>query len=80
MSTNTSIRVVHRNLRWEVSVNGTTRPREDWFFSQGRAVTHALERASELGADMIRIESWDGTVESWVDARGNRITPLPLAG
>lgn len=42
------LRVVPRNLRWEVSVNGVTRRLIDWLCTKERAVEHALERAHEL--------------------------------
>lgn len=42
------IRVVPRNLRWEVSVNGATRRLIDWLCTKDRAVDHAYERAREL--------------------------------
>jgi hypothetical protein len=42
------LRVVPRNLRWEVSVNGVTRRLIDWLCTKERAVDHALERAQEL--------------------------------
>lgn len=37
-----------RNLRWEVSYNGVTRPMIDWLCSRERAVDHALEIAEDL--------------------------------
>jgi len=41
--------VVHaRDLRWEVSHNGVTRPMVDWLFSRERAIEHAYEIANEL--------------------------------
>jgi hypothetical protein len=42
------LRVVPRNLRWEVSVNGVTRRLIDWLCTKERAIDHALERAREL--------------------------------
>ena len=42
------LRVVPRNLRWEVSVNGVTRRLIDWLCTKERAIDHAFERASEL--------------------------------
>jgi hypothetical protein len=42
------LRVIPRNLRWEVSVNGVTRRLIDWLCTKERAVDHALERAREL--------------------------------
>ena len=47
-STSPEIVVVKRNLRWEVSVRGCTRPMIDWLCTKERAVEHALELASEL--------------------------------
>jgi len=42
------VRVVPRNMRWEVEVNGTTRRLIDWLCTKERAIDHALERANEL--------------------------------
>ena len=42
------IRVIPRNLRWEVSVNGVTRRLIDWLCTKDRAIDHALEQAREL--------------------------------
>lgn len=42
------LRVIPRNLRWEVSINGVTRRLIDWLCTKERAVDHALERAREL--------------------------------
>ena len=44
----TEIRVVPRNLRWEVSLNSVTRPMIDWLCTKDRAIDHAFERAYEL--------------------------------
>jgi hypothetical protein len=41
------LRVVPRNLRWEVSVNGVTRRLIDWLCTKERAIEHALEQARE---------------------------------
>jgi hypothetical protein len=41
------LRVVPRNLRWEVSVNGVTRRLIDWLCTKERAIDHALEQARE---------------------------------
>ena len=42
------LRVIPRNLRWEVSVNGVTRRLIDWLCTKERAIDHALEQAREL--------------------------------
>lgn len=42
------LRVVPRNLRWEISVNGVTRRLIDWLCTKERAIDHAFERAREL--------------------------------
>ena len=42
------VRVIPRNLRWEVSVNGLTRRLIDWLCTKDRAIEHAFERAEEL--------------------------------
>ncbi|MDF2692702.1 MAG: hypothetical protein K0S65_1085 [Labilithrix sp.] len=44
------VRIRHRNLRWEVSVDGLTRPLVDWLCTRERAIEHALQLARELGA------------------------------
>jgi hypothetical protein len=41
------LRVVPRNLRWEVSVNGVTRRLIDWLCTKERAIEHAFEQARE---------------------------------
>jgi hypothetical protein len=68
------IRVIHRNLRWEVSIDGLTRPLEDWFFSEDRAVERALETARELDAPFVAVERSDGTVSYWLRADGERFS------
>ena len=40
--------VERRNLRWEVSHNGVTRPMVDWLCTRERAVDHAVEIAERL--------------------------------
>jgi hypothetical protein len=55
--------VVHRNLRWEVRVNGVARPLIDWLCTKERAIDHAHERALEIDAKVIVIEGPDWTVE-----------------
>ena len=57
------IRVVRRNLRWEVSTGGVTRPMLDWLCTKERALDHARERAEEVRADLIVVERIDGTIE-----------------
>ena len=42
------LRVIPRNLRWEVSVNGVTRRLIDWLCTKERAIDHAFEQAREL--------------------------------
>lgn len=41
------LRVVPRNLRWEVSVNGVTRRLIDWLCTKERAIEHAFDEARE---------------------------------
>ena len=62
------VRVSHRNLRWEVSLNGHTRRMIDWLCSKERAVDHAVERALEVSrregiAALVVIEGADGVTE-----------------
>jgi hypothetical protein len=57
------VQVVHRNLRWEVRVNGVARPLIDWLCTKERALDHAQERALEVDAKVIVIEGYDWTVE-----------------
>jgi hypothetical protein len=42
------VRIRHRNLRWQVDVDGVTRPLVDWLCTRERAIEHALQRAREL--------------------------------
>lgn len=42
------VRVIPRNLRWEVEVHGVTRRMIDWLCTKERAIDHAIERAREL--------------------------------
>lgn len=44
------VRIRHRNLRWEVAVDGVTRPLVDWLCTRERAIEHALEIARELAS------------------------------
>jgi hypothetical protein len=67
------LRVIPRNLRWEVSVNGVTRRLIDWLCTKDRAVDHALERARELlrwetgeAKAVVIVERLDHTVEERV--------------
>ena len=55
--------VVPRNMRWEVSVGGVTRRLIDWLCTKDRAVEHALERAREVNAKSIVVETRDGRVD-----------------
>ena len=64
METSAVVEVIHRNLRWEVAVDGVTRPRIDWFYSAVRAIDHARELASDLGAETVSVVQWDGTVDA----------------
>ena len=62
------VRVVHRNRRWEVSVNGKTRPMIDWLCTKERAIELALERAAEVARSektpvTFLCQSIDGEVE-----------------
>lgn len=54
-----SVVVRHRNLRWEVSVDGTTRRMIDWLCTKERALEHALELARVLssgpGGEPVRV-------------------------
>jgi len=53
------VRVVPRNLRWEVRVGGVARPMLDWLCTKERAIEHAIERAREVDARVIVIEGPD---------------------
>jgi hypothetical protein len=57
------VRVVYRNLRWEVRVNGAARPMIDWLCTKDRAIEHAEERARESEARVIVVEGSDWSVE-----------------
>lgn len=67
--------VVHyRNLRWEVSCDGITRPMIDWLFSRERAVEHAYEMADELrsrGKTRVLVRVDDGA-DGWEELLGAR--------
>lgn len=51
------VRFTH--LRWEVALDGRTRPRIDWLCTRERAIAHALELARELldgaGREVVRV-------------------------
>jgi hypothetical protein len=61
--------VVPRHQRWEVSVGGVTRRLVDWLCTKERAVEHALERAREVQAKRVVIETRDGRVDEiiWLE-------------
>lgn len=61
------VHVLPRNLRWELSVHGVTRPMLDWFYSKNRAVTYALQRAHDVGARVVVVERQDHSVEEVID-------------
>ena len=56
------VRVVPRNLRWEVVADGVTRRMIDWLCTKERAIDHALERAKEFDAVAVVVEHVDGSV------------------
>ena len=60
------VQVVHRNLRWEVRVNGVARPLIDWLCTKERAIEHAHERALEIGAGVIVVEGYGWTIEDLI--------------
>lgn len=74
------VRVIPRNLRWEVEVNGVTRRLIDWLCTKDRAIEHAVERARELlrcegtGQAVVVVERADHSEEErvlvapWQDA------------
>ena len=55
--------VVPHNMRWEVRVRGFARPMIDWLCTKERAVEHALERAREMQARSVVIETWNGNID-----------------
>ncbi len=61
MSTST-VRVIHRHLRWEVATNGVIRPLHDWLCTRERALDHAFERAREEGIELVTVETGEGIV------------------
>lgn len=71
------LRVIPRNLRWEVATNGVTRRLIDWLCTKERAIDHAVERARELlqwesGAEAIVIvERPDHTEEQRLIVAGS---------
>jgi hypothetical protein len=58
-----AVLVIPRNRRWEVSVGGVTRRLIDWLCTKDRAIEHALERAREVQAKSVVIETCDGHVD-----------------
>ena len=78
--------VGRRNLRWEVSVNGRTRPMIDWLCTKERAVDHAVECAVELASFagrpvVVGVTNLDGSVEEElvvdVPSLPSRVAPRP---
>jgi hypothetical protein len=63
MPETSEIRVVQRNLRWEVRAHGAARPMIDWLCTKERAVEHARERAHEVGAKYVVVEASDGRID-----------------
>ncbi len=61
MTTHHHVRVIHRQLRWEVANDGLVRPRIDWLCTKERALEHAFEVARESGAEVISVETAYGT-------------------
>jgi hypothetical protein len=57
------VQVVHRNLRWEVRVNGTARPMIDWLCTKERAIDHARDRAREVDATRVVVLATDWSEE-----------------
>ncbi len=62
MARSTDIVVIPRHRRWEVSVDGVTRPLVDWFATKERALDHAFEMAAETEATAVVVEDADGDV------------------
>jgi hypothetical protein len=62
------VRVVHRNLRWEVRALGVTRPLIDWLCTKERAIDHAIDRAREVGAEVVLVENSEGGIEEILPA------------
>ncbi len=74
MRSSSSVSVIRRNLRWEVLINGKTRPILDWFVSEERALDAARKHARDLGIDVVALVLGDGSVDSWVSAEGERFS------
>jgi hypothetical protein len=60
------VRVIHKNLRWEVKALGVTRPLIDWLCTKERAIEHALDRAREVGVGIVVVENSDGGIEELI--------------
>jgi hypothetical protein len=71
------VRVVHRNLRWEVRVDGIARPMIDWLCTRERAIDHAHERARDVDARVIVVEGPEWSVEDVIHVdRPSGLFPL----
>ena len=80
MHRSSDVVVVPRNLRWEVSVAGITRPMVDWFATKDRAIDHALEVASERDRSEIVVETSDGAIEAVLTIDRDRNSARRRAG
>ena len=63
------VRVVARNLRWEVSTRGIIRPLVDWLCTRERAIEHAFDRAREIDVKCVVVARLDGTIEEVIPVR-----------
>ena len=66
MPPHVEVRVVHKNLRWEVRARGVARPLIDWLCTKERAIDHAIERARELDVDVVIVENCEGGIDELV--------------
>ena len=66
------VRVIHRNLRWEVSARGVTRRLIDWLCTMERAIEHAIERAAEVDAVVVVVENAEGGIEELIPVAERR--------
>jgi hypothetical protein len=70
------VRVIPRNQRWEVQVDGFVRPIVDWLATRERAVQYAFDQAIDLvGRGMSHVVIAVMTEDGALDELVGKITP-----